>query len=129
MIAMQDITSTNLVSVPMRAQLTALVFEKIMHRKDVKGSFATSENIDGNSSHDIDPEKTSQKILNLIGVDTGRICDCARQTFEIVQAPGQIIITIVFLTTLLSWQGILLGFWYVTWCPILPVFSKCSKLI
>ncbi|KAI9641269.1 hypothetical protein NHQ30_010070 [Ciborinia camelliae] len=111
--AMQDITSTSLVSVPMRAQLSALIFQKTMRRKDAKGSSATSEDKDGISSDDIDPDKTSQKILNLIGVDTGRICDCARQTFEIVQAPGRIIISVAFLTTLLSWQGILLGFCFV----------------
>ncbi|TGO35495.1 hypothetical protein BHYA_0156g00190 [Botrytis hyacinthi] len=111
--AMQDITSTSLVSVPMRAQLSALIFEKTMRRKDAKGRPAMAENENGVSSNEIDPDKTSQKILNLIGVDTGRICDCARQTFEIVQAPGRIIISVAFLVTLLSWQGILLGFCFI----------------
>ncbi|KAJ8064016.1 hypothetical protein OCU04_007859 [Sclerotinia nivalis] len=123
--AMQDITSTSLVSVPMRAQLSALIFEKTMRRKDAKGSSATSENKEGVSSDDIDPDKTSQKILNLIGVDTGRICDCARQTFEIVQAPGRIIISVGFLITLLSWQGILLGFCFVF--LTFPITRRYSK--
>lgn len=118
---MQDVTSTSLVSVPMRAQLSALIFEKTMRRKDVKGGSATLEDKDGVFSDDIDPDKTSQKILNLIGVDIGRICDCARQTFEIVQAPGRIIISVGFLVTLLSWQGILLGFRYVLCFSILYI--------
>ncbi|EDN95313.1 conserved hypothetical protein [Sclerotinia sclerotiorum 1980 UF-70] len=96
---MQDITSTSLVSVPMRAQLSALIFEKTMRRKDAKGGSASLENKEGVPSDDIDPDKTSQKILNLIGVDTGRICDCARQTFEIVQAPGRIIISGILMQT------------------------------
>ncbi|RAL58871.1 hypothetical protein DID88_009291 [Monilinia fructigena] len=123
--AMQDITSTNLVSVPMRAQLSALIFEKTMRRKGAKGSSTKSEENDGVSSDDIDPDKTSQKILNLIGVDTGRICDCARQTFEIVQAPGRIIISVAFLITLLSWQGILLGFSFVF--LTFPITRRYSK--
>lgn len=90
-----------------------------MRRKDAKGRPAMAENENGVSSDEIDPDKTSQKILNLIGVDTGRICDCARQTFEIVQAPGRIIISVAFLVTLLSWQGILLGFWCVIYFIIL----------
>ncbi|ESZ97863.1 hypothetical protein SBOR_1739 [Sclerotinia borealis F-4128] len=123
--AMQDITSTSLVSVPMRAQLSALIFEKTMRRKDAKSSSATSEDKEGVSSDEIDPDKTSQKILNLIGVDTGRICDCARQTFEIVQAPGRIIISVAFLVTLLSWQGILLGFCFVF--LTFPITRRYSK--
>ncbi|KAM3149369.1 hypothetical protein ABEW05_010371 [Botrytis cinerea] len=123
--AMQDITSTSLVSVPMRAQLSALIFEKTMRRKDAKGGPSIAENEDGVSSDEIDPDKTSQKILNLIGVDTGRICDCARQTFEIVQAPGRIIISVAFLVTLLSWQGILLGFCFII--ITFPVTRRYAK--
>ncbi|QSZ33420.1 hypothetical protein DSL72_004988 [Monilinia vaccinii-corymbosi] len=123
--AVQDITSTNLVSVPMRAQLSALIFEKTMRRKDAKGNSTTLGDKDGVSAEDIDPDKTSQKILNLIGVDTGRVCDCARQTFEIVQAPGRIVISVVFLITLLSWQGILLGFSFVL--LTFPITRRYSK--
>jgi hypothetical protein len=59
----------------MRAQLSALVFEKITRRKDVKSYAVTSE--DTKSTEDDDFDKTTQKLLNLLGVDVQRIADCA----------------------------------------------------
>jgi hypothetical protein len=59
----------------MRAQLSALVFEKITRRKDVKSFAGTSE--DEESTEEGDFDKTTQKLLNLLGVDVQRIADCA----------------------------------------------------
>ncbi|KAM3072182.1 hypothetical protein ACMFMG_008639 [Clarireedia jacksonii] len=107
----QDLFSWTKVSLPMRAQLSALVFEKITRRKDVKSYVSTNE--DASSTDDDDVDKTTQKLLNLLGVDVQRIADCASDLFSFIQAPFRLVLAVVFLTNVLDWRGVLLGISFV----------------
>ena len=115
-----------MLSIPLRAQLSALVFEKTLRRKDAKGAGNLDENENG-----FDPEMTRQATINLVGVDAQRISDCVRyrdsvtllnqshayqmnrDTYELAQAPAKVVVSVGFLLTILSWQGLLAGFGYV----------------
>lgn len=59
-------------AIPMRAQLSALVFEQTLRRKDTKEAGNQSE------GEAFDPETTRQATINLIGVDAERISDCMK---------------------------------------------------
>ncbi|PQE07873.1 ABC transporter protein [Rutstroemia sp. NJR-2017a WRK4] len=107
----QDLFSWTKVSLPMRAQLSALVFEKITRRKDVKTFAGTNEDAESTGEDDFD--KTTQKLLNLLGVDVQRIADCASDLFSFIQAPFRLILAVVFLANVLDWRGVLLGISFV----------------
>lgn len=68
------------ITAPMRAQLAALIFEKVMHQKDIKENTAAGK--DEAPADDIDVEKTTQRILNYLGVDRQRVTDCTKYVPE-----------------------------------------------
>lgn len=112
-------------AIPARAQLSALVFEKSMRRKDVKGvsksntteSSDAEENLEEGSQKPISEEedeedagqKSRQMIVNLIGVDAKRVSDfCAFNHFF----PGsafKLAISFAFLVQLIGWKSFLAG--------------------
>ncbi|KAK3997784.1 P-loop containing nucleoside triphosphate hydrolase protein [Cladorrhinum sp. PSN332] len=114
-------------AIPVRAQLSSLIFEKAMRRKDLRGAekmkkesendAPTSATIpDGpdtttqedNDSDDLN--KGKQSTVNLIGVDGQRVSDfCGYQNIF----PGslfKLIISLAFLVSLLGWKSLLSGF-------------------
>ncbi|KAK3935918.1 P-loop containing nucleoside triphosphate hydrolase protein [Diplogelasinospora grovesii] len=122
-------------TVPIRAQLAALIFEKAMRRKDVKGVGKSKKNAQVTESAEPDiagpaagsdapdkPEtptngddaeelkKSKQSTVNLIGVDGKRVSDfCAYQNLF----PGSVfklIVSLAFLISLLGWKSLLAGF-------------------
>lgn len=131
-------------NIPVRAQLSALIFEKAMRRKDVKGASkskkkaqtghadaaeeSTSMDQQGVDADEGDPEelkKTKQSTVNLIGVDGKRVSDfCTFQNLF----PGslfKLIVSLAFLISLLGWQALLAGFSAMV--AIMPVNIYFSK--
>jgi ABC-type multidrug transport system fused ATPase/permease subunit len=128
-------------TIPIRSQLSALIFEKAMRRKDVKGASRTEDKADDevpdennptkkkdNESEEDDDEalkKTKQATVNLIGVDGKRVSDfCAYQNIF----PGslfKLIVSLAFLTSLLGWKPLLAGF--ASMVAIMPVNIYFSK--
>lgn len=139
-------------SIPVRSQLAAVIFEKTMRRRDVKGTGnskkkkknettesveATVDGLAGESTAadkpDSEQEEDDSKALknckqstvNLIGVDSKRVSDfCALQNM----LPGslfKLIVSLIFLTSLLGWKALLAGF--VTMITIMPVNIFFSK--
>jgi ABC-type multidrug transport system fused ATPase/permease subunit len=125
--------------IPVRAQLSALVFEKSMRRKDVKGAGKSKKKApeeagaesaepvvagpagvstapdrpDTEAEEEDDSEelkKSKQSTVNLIGVDGKRVSDfCAFQNLF----PGslfKLIVSLAFLVNLLGWKSLLAGF-------------------
>lgn len=116
------------VAIPIRAQLSALIFQKAMRRKDVKGaskstkkdvpkgpdvSEASGDAISGDKpdiseEEDSDP-KGKQSTVNLIGVDTKRVSDfCSFNNF----LPGsafKLIVSFAFLLSIIGWKALLCG--------------------
>ncbi|PVH84104.1 P-loop containing nucleoside triphosphate hydrolase protein [Cadophora sp. DSE1049] len=116
------------VAIPIRAQLAALIFQKAMRRKDVKGASksakkdvpagpdmadASEDAIAGDKpeldEEDADP-KGKQNTVNLIGVDAKRVSDfCSFNNYF----PGslfKLIVSFAFLLSIIGWQALLCGF-------------------
>lgn len=127
-------------SIPIRSQLSALIFEKSMRKKDVKGS---GKSRNKNSSQTDEPgsaqpttaspevdddeeiKKSKQGTVNLIGVDTKRVADFA--AFQNL-FPGSIFklaVSLTFLSWLLGWKALLAGL--STMIAIMPVNIYFSK--
>ena len=137
-------------TIPVRAQLSALIFEKAMRKKDVKGTGKSSRKATveesagpnvavpstGSSAPDApvveeetdaaeEIKKSKQGTVNLIGVDGKRVSDfCAYQNMF----PGslfKLIVSLVFLVSLLGWLPLLAGF--SAMLAIMPVNVYFSK--
>ncbi|KAK3328916.1 P-loop containing nucleoside triphosphate hydrolase protein [Apodospora peruviana] len=137
-------------TIPVRAQLSALIFEKAMRRKDAKGADKSKKKTHveesaeptiagpvGESTAADKPEtpededdseelkKSKQSTVNLIGVDAKRVSDfcCYQNLF-----PGSLFklaVSIAFLTSLLGWKSLLAGFSSMLF--IMPINIHFSK--
>ncbi|KAK8136839.1 hypothetical protein PG984_004779 [Apiospora sp. TS-2023a] len=132
--------------VPIRAQLSSLIFKKSMRRKDTKGAgkkktqdaSATEPTIAGPSGESTatdkpDTEETEedqlkkskQSTVNLIGVDAKRVSDFASFNFYFPGSVFKLIVSLVFLLDLLGWQALVAGF--STMLAIMPINAFFSK--
>ncbi|KAK3300114.1 P-loop containing nucleoside triphosphate hydrolase protein [Chaetomium fimeti] len=126
------------VQVPVRAQLSALIFEKSMRKKDVKGAEKSKKKVseeadaasdlpevedEGDDSEDL--KNSKQSTVNLIGVDSKRVSDfCSFQNLF----PGslfELLVSLLFLLNLLGWKALLAGFSAMV--AIMPVNIYFSK--
>lgn len=107
-------------AIPVRAQLSALIFQKAMRRKDVKG--ASKDAIKGNvesaaetmpdddeEDEESDP-KSKQSTVNLIGVDTKRVSEFCSFNNLFPGSFFELIVSFVFLWSIIGWESLLAGF-------------------
>lgn len=126
------------IAIPVRSQLSALIFQKAMRRKDVKGA-SKKEKGDGEEdplatadstaakkeeAEEGDP-KGKQSTVNLIGVDTKRVSDfCSFNNYF----PGSLFkltVSVVFLLGIIGWKALLAGFCaFSITIPLNIFFSK-----
>lgn len=127
--------------IPIRAQLSTLIFEKSMRRKDVKGAgkakkkgqdelagdSPTSEEPEGEVEEDDSEElkKSKQSTVNLIGVDGKRVSDFAAFQNLFPGSLFKLIVSLTFLISLLGWKALLAGF--SAMLAIMPVNIYFSK--
>ncbi|KAK4181284.1 P-loop containing nucleoside triphosphate hydrolase protein [Triangularia setosa] len=125
-------------AIPVRAQLGALVFEKSIRKKDIKGvsksketqteSSAGSEP-DGNKpakGNDAEELKQSkQSTVNLIGVDARRVGDFASFQYMFPGSLFKLIVSVGFLISLLGWRALFAGL--SAMLAIMPVNIYFSK--
>ena len=126
------------VVIPIRSELSALIFIRAMRRKDVKelptdGSMSigfsnngkgsvssrTSSNdsehcgpVDEHNGNDISTDSTQQlrlSTINLVGVDTKRLIDFVSASHLIPSSIIKLIISITFLYNLIGWESVLAG--------------------
>lgn len=126
---------------PIRAQLSALIFEKALRRKDVKepskkkadsapAEPATTtvtpeaDDSDGDGD-DTDQLKGKQATVNLIGVDAKRVADFGNFNWVFPSSLFKLIVSLVFLLDLLGWKALVAGFG--TMLVITPVNIYFSK--
>lgn len=121
-------------SIPVRAQLSALIFEKSMRRKDVKGAGKTKDQAQDGSAEpepaigqdDADELKRSkQSTVNLIGVDAKRVADFFEFQDAFPASFLKLVVSLTFLTNLLGWEALLAGF--SAMLAIMPVNIYFSK--
>jgi len=129
-------------NLPVRAELSTLVFEKSMRRKDVKGAARTNttdsnvteanleegapppiskdENDDEDTGH-----KSRQTIVNLIGVDARRVADFCNVNNYFPGSLFKLVVSFAFLIQLIGWKSLLAGLG--TMAVIFPVNIMFSR--
>jgi hypothetical protein len=60
-------------AIPVRSQLSQLIFEKAIRRRDVKEAGSSGPKLTDESGK---PKKVKQGAVNLVGVDAKRVSDC-----------------------------------------------------
>ncbi|KAF8846826.1 P-loop containing nucleoside triphosphate hydrolase protein [Acephala macrosclerotiorum] len=138
------------IAIPVRSQLSALIFQKAMRRKDVRGTAKSGKKAGVNAAETIaDPallaesaapdkpeveeedeeddasEKSKQSTVNLIGVDTERISDFCSFNNCFPGSLFELIVSFAFLLSLIGWESLLAGFLAMALTlPINIFFSK-----
>jgi ABC-type multidrug transport system fused ATPase/permease subunit len=141
-------------SVPIRTQLSAVIFEKSMRRKNVKSASKSDKDKSKKSSdvnaqaigtsgaetdtkkaeqtedddddgNDISGQKSRQAVINLIGVDAQRIANFAWFQFFYPSSIVKLTVGCWFLVTLLGWIPLCAGF--LLWFIILPTGMHFAK--
>ncbi|KAI5859651.1 putative ATP-binding cassette transporter protein [Durotheca rogersii] len=136
------------ICIPIRAQLSALIFQKSLRRKDVKEATRpksaptepSNPNIAGPSGEASTPDapnidlvedeaeqikKSKQSTINLIGVDAKRVSDFAAFNNYFPGSLFKLIVSLVFLVDLLGWKALLAGF--STMLAVTPINIYFSK--
>ena len=119
------------VGVPIYEQLSAVVFDKAIRRKDVKGANEKPDekntmngeivvNKDagpkgedeavGDDDDEEDVQKTRQSTINLVGVDSKRISDFAMFNYIFLGSVIKFTFAVIFLVRLIGWIPMLAGF-------------------
>ncbi|KAI1271336.1 P-loop containing nucleoside triphosphate hydrolase protein [Xylaria sp. FL0933] len=134
--------------IPIRAQLSALIFQKAMRRKDVKeaskkktsasaeplaagpaaGQSCSTDQpeVDGNDNDETDlVNKNKQSTVNLIGVDAKRVSDFVNFNWIFPSSTFKLIVSLVFLLDLLGWKALVAGF--ATMLVVTPINIYFSK--
>ncbi|RSL63832.1 hypothetical protein CEP53_004278 [Fusarium sp. AF-6] len=118
-------------ALPMRTQISGLIFDKAMRRKNIR-SVVQEENHDSEgedieSSEDASVVKSHQSIVNLVGVDTERIFYFVQYHFMILTGMVKLVIFSAFLLKLLGWIPFFAGI--LAWASTLPANTWFSKRV
>jgi len=99
--------------IPIRSQLSAVVFSKTMRKKDVKGSQKDNDSQDDPTSTRDEEEdelkNMKQGVINLLAVDSERIAVFCAMTFIFVESFVGTLFGFSFIVIILGWQSLLAG--------------------
>ncbi|KAM0438453.1 hypothetical protein ACHAPT_001202 [Fusarium lateritium] len=109
-------------ALPIRTQISGLVFDKALRRKNIR--FVGQE---GHESEEDSTLRSHQGIVNLVGIDTERICYFFQYHFLILNGIVKLIIFSAFLLKLLGWIPFLAGI--LAWASTLPANTWFSKRV
>lgn len=138
-------------TIPVRAQLSALIFEKSMRRKDVKGTGKTTKKAGEAAAEDGTQDgaanvktaktgkkeeeeeedeaealkKSKQSTVNLIGVDADRVANFCSYNNLYPASVFNLVVALTFLVSLLGWIPLVAGF--STMLAIMPLNIWASK--
>ncbi|KAH6990845.1 P-loop containing nucleoside triphosphate hydrolase protein [Ilyonectria sp. MPI-CAGE-AT-0026] len=128
-------------ALPIRAQMSTLVFEKSLRRKNVKAVEKSKETADSQDdankddskedddapSEDSSVLKSRQAIVNLVGVDAQRISNFSAYQFMIINSFAKLTICSTFLVQLIGWIPFTVGI--LAWALTLPANTYLSKML
>lgn len=117
-------------ALPVRTQISGLIFDKALRRKNIRSVTQEdhdSEEEDSPSSGDAGALKSHQSIVNLVGVDTERIFYFVQYHFLILAGMVKLVIFSAFLLKLLGWIPFLAGI--LAWASTLPANTWFSKRV
>lgn len=133
------------IAIPIRSQLSALIFQKAMRRKDVKGASKSKKKEAGDDTDsaqtsigdstaagkpEADEEeegdpKSKQSTVNLIGVDTKRVSDFGSFNNYFPGSLFKLLVSVSFLLGIIGWKALLAGFMaFSITIPLNIFFSK-----
>ncbi|RFU76757.1 abc transporter, transmembrane domain, type 1 [Trichoderma arundinaceum] len=121
-------------SIPLRGQLSALIFEKSLKRKNVKMAEKETPKADGDNAEGEDdakkPEedtvlKSRQAIVNLVGVDVRHVSNLAAFQFFIISSLTNLFVYCGFLLNLIGFLPFAAGI--VAWALVLPINTYATK--
>ncbi|KAH6876396.1 hypothetical protein B0T10DRAFT_414530 [Thelonectria olida] len=132
--------SLSAMALPIRSQLSSLVFDKALRRKNVKAPNEEDHRPDSNEDMD-EPKKnenatppedgsvlrSNQAIVNLVGIDTERLSYFVQYHFLILNGVVKLLIFSTFLLQLLGWIPFLAGI--IAWALTLPANTWFSKRV
>ncbi|KAJ4124263.1 hypothetical protein NW768_009622 [Fusarium equiseti] len=107
-------------ALPIRSQISGLIFGKVLLRKDIRtagGDDSVSES-DATSEEDETSLKSHQAIVNLVGIDTERLFYFLQYHFLIIAGVVKLIIFSIFLLRILGWLPLIAGI--AAWALTLP---------
>ncbi|KAM0353461.1 hypothetical protein ACHAPU_001471 [Fusarium lateritium] len=124
------------IALPVRSQMSTLIFEKSLRRKNVKSADKSKESDttqDGTTDKKDEDEpddsssvlKSRQSIVNLVGVDALRISNFTGFQFLIINSVFKLIFFSFFLVQLIGWIPFTAGL--VAWGLILPANTYFSR--
>lgn len=124
--------SWSYVAIPIRAQLSALIFQKSMRRKEIHGG-GKKKDTDSKDEDKTEDEKemeepdqkSRQSTVNLIAVDAKRVSDFASFNNYLPGSLFKLLVSLAFLLTLLGWKA--LGAGFLTMIITLPINIYFSK--
>lgn len=140
---------------PVRALLSALIVEKSIRRKNVKGAGSSDESSEAGSressetgsdteftplikpkdgsdtgddddDNDADPSKSRQGIINLVGIDADHVSDFAGEIHEFVHCASKVATSLVFQTFLLGWIPVAAGL--AVALVLFPVTGRLARI-
>ncbi|KAH7156326.1 P-loop containing nucleoside triphosphate hydrolase protein [Dactylonectria macrodidyma] len=128
-------------ALPIRAQLSTLVFEKSLRRKNVKAVEKSKETADSHDeankddskkdedapSEDSSVLKSRQAIVNLVGVDAQRISNFTAYQFMIINSFAKLLIFSTFLVQLIGLIPFTVGI--LAWALTLPANGYLSRML
>jgi ABC-type multidrug transport system fused ATPase/permease subunit len=134
------------VAIPIRAELSSLIFQKAMRRKDIKGATkalkkepdsanaasategdepAATGKIEEPEEDDDEAALTKQATINLIAVDTKRVSDFASYNNLFPGSVFKLVVSFTFLILLIGWKALVCGL--ATMVLIMPLNILFSK--
>ncbi|OBR08341.1 ATP-dependent bile acid permease [Colletotrichum higginsianum IMI 349063] len=119
-------------ALPIRTQISGLIFDKALRRKNVRAagpddSAGESEQADAASAEDSFVPKSRQVIVNLVGVDTERLSYFFQFQFLILNGVVKLVIFSFFLLQLLGWIPFCAGI--AAWAVTLPPNAWFSRKV
>ncbi|KAJ3541459.1 hypothetical protein NM208_g4600 [Fusarium decemcellulare] len=110
------------VALPIRTQISGLIFDKALRRKNIKAASQDDHSSDSEesttSNEDSGVLKSHQAIVNLVGIDTERLFYFFQFHFMILNGVIKLVIFSAFLLQLLGWIPFVAGI--AAWALTLP---------
>ncbi|KAF4979956.1 hypothetical protein FZEAL_3942 [Fusarium zealandicum] len=116
-------------ALPIRTQISGLVFDKALRRKIISAASQEDHGSDAEeeSSRTSSVPKSHQAIVNLVGIDTERLSYFFQYHFLVINGMVKLVIFSAFLLQLLGWMSFAAGI--IAWALTLPANTWFSKKV
>ncbi|RGP63629.1 ATP-dependent bile acid permease [Fusarium longipes] len=114
---------------PIRSQISGLIFGKVLLRKDIRtvGSDESTSETEDISEEDTTSLKSHQAIINLVGIDTERLSYFLQYHFHIITSVIKLIAFSIFLLRIIGWLPLVTGI--MAWALTLPLNTWSSSKV